>query len=117
MLDSEVLDNWKTCAQYFMLLKKYAENVRSLHTLHRYDHTCTVHVLFFAHFFVHLTHFLCILHLPQNYIPPKLCVHVYFVSVVHVQCVFITFSVASEVEFCTSERVWGYLWNTVFARM
>ena len=28
MLDSEVLDNWKTCAQYFKLLKAYAEDVR-----------------------------------------------------------------------------------------
>ncbi len=28
MLDNDVIDNWKTCAQYFLLLKSYANHVR-----------------------------------------------------------------------------------------
>ena len=27
LLDNEVIDNWKTCAQFFILLKKYATHV------------------------------------------------------------------------------------------
>ena len=46
LLEKDVADNWKTCSEYFMLLKSYASNVRIYDILILYVHMhCTLCLL------------------------------------------------------------------------